>query len=57
METELNIRTEYWRKPIPTNKYDWEAWEDGTEETGPVGYGRTEDAAVEDLLEQIDEEL
>lgn len=57
METELKIITEHWPKPIPTRKYDYEAWVDGKEETGPVGYGLTEDAAVEDLLEQIDEEL
>lgn len=52
-----NIITEYWPKPIPIRNYDWQAWVDGREESGQVGQGATEDAAVEDLLEQIDEEL
>jgi hypothetical protein len=43
------VKTDYWRKPIPTDKFDWSAWVDGQEEWGS-GFGPTEQDAVADLL-------
>lgn len=42
--------------PIPIRSFDWAAWEDGREEFGPYGRGSTREAAVADLLEQLEEE-
>lgn len=48
------IRTEYWRKPGPTTKFDWSASFDNDEPNDDgqmaVGYGATEQEAVDDLL-------
>jgi len=44
------IITEYWAKPIPPRQFDWTATFDGYEPSGPVGYGRTEQEAIDDLL-------
>lgn len=49
------VRTEYWRKPGPTNKFDWSAVRDSYEPPMPVGYGATEQEAVADLLMLEDE--
>lgn len=54
----MNIKTELWYKPIPTNKYDWSAYDDDTyggDPGEPVGYGATEQEAIADLLTQIEE--
>ena len=50
------ILTEYWAKPIPMRQYDWAAWYDGKEESGPYGYGRTEAEAIADLKQWEDDE-
>lgn len=65
--TTSQIVTTYDPKPIPGRAFDWSAtttnfdasWEGS--ETGyvanePVGYGATEQAAVQDLKEQLDEQ-
>lgn len=56
----MKIVTDHWRKPIPTNKFDWCAVDsdtfDGAPDTHPpcpIGYGSTEAEAIADLLEQI----
>jgi hypothetical protein len=53
------IVTDFWRKPIPTAAYDWSAVTedyDGAEDSHcPIGHGATEEAAIADLLEQIEE--
>lgn len=54
----MKIVTDYWRKPIPTNAYDWTATlddYDGTEDAGPqpIGYGATEQAAINDLRDRL----
>ena len=65
---ELVVRTEYWAKPDPCRKFDWEAWDDLTLDGAPdaghlahiVGYGATEAEATADLIAQHlehDEEL
>jgi hypothetical protein len=48
------ISTEYIHPPIPIRSHDWRAWEDGTVETGPFGYGTTDQEAIDDLREQIE---
>lgn len=54
----MKIRTDYWRKPIPTSAYDWSAVDDDTYDGAPdsgnrnqIGYGATEEAAIADLME------
>lgn len=51
------IKTSYWAKPIPTNALDWSAIDDSTYdgEGCPVGYGATEQEAIDDLLEQMED--
>lgn len=48
------IVTDYWRKPGPTNKFDWSAHFDNDEPNDDgqmsVGYGATEQDAIDDLL-------
>ena len=47
---EKTIRTEYEPKPIPFRCFDWMAWYEGYEDEGmAVGYGATEQEAIEDL--------
>lgn len=54
------IRTDYWRKPGPTNQFDWSACfeDDEPNDNGSMlaGYGATESAAIEDLLRLVAEE-
>ncbi len=54
------IRTDYWAKPIPLRQFDWTAVDDDTYDGAPdshcpIGYGATEQDAIDDLLIQIDE--
>jgi hypothetical protein len=57
----MNIRTEFWAKPIPTTSLDWSAIDydtyDGAPDSGPrarlIGYGPTEEDAIADLHNQI----
>jgi hypothetical protein len=39
--------------PIPVRQFDWSAVFDGYEPGGPIGFGKTEQDAIDDLL-QID---
>jgi len=50
------IVVEYVNPPIPIRVYDWCAWIEGEQETGPWGYGKNEEAAVKDLLECLQDE-
>ena len=60
----MRIETSYWRKPIPTDKYDWSAIDSDTYDGAPDasglarahGFGATEREAIEDLEEQLQEE-
>jgi len=45
----MKIITAYVNPPIPTRSCDWIAYQDGTVEEGPYGYGFTELEAIEDL--------
>lgn len=50
----IKIRTENVYPPIPVRDYDWSAVDDNTYEPGcPIGWGRTEQAAIDDLIEQL----
>lgn len=52
----MNIQTEFVNPPIPNRNFDWRAIDVDTydEETGkPAGYGRTEQAAIADLMGQL----
>jgi hypothetical protein len=44
------IKTDFIFPPIPPRQYDWVAYFDGDEESGPRGYGETEKEAVDDLV-------
>jgi len=49
------IITEYWAKPIPQRQFDWSAVDADYEGGNPIGYGRTEQEAIADLKEQLDD--
>jgi len=49
------IVTEFVYPPIPDRRFDWEAHLDGDEENGPYGYGDTEEKAIQDLRDQLNE--
>lgn len=47
------IVTDFTYPPIPLRQFDWLAWFDGQED-GLQGTGPTEQEAIDDLLEQVD---
>jgi hypothetical protein len=47
---EPTIVTRYWVKPIPLRSFDWSAVTDQYEPGDPIGYGRTEAEAINDLI-------
>lgn len=49
------IRTSYVCPPIPWRHVDWEAVEDDYDESRPIGRGATEQAAIDDLKQQLAE--
>ncbi len=53
----MKIVTEFVYPPIPIRSFDWLAIDDDTYDglTGPMGWGTTEQAAIDDLLEQLEE--
>ncbi len=53
----MKIRTHFDPKPIPDRSCDWSAYDEETYEPGaPLGFGETEEEAIADLEEQIEEE-
>lgn len=46
------IVTAYEFPPIPIRNYDWSASREDWDEGDLIGYGRTEQEAIDDLLEQ-----
>lgn len=46
------IQTHYQPPPIPFRCYDWSAVKEGYEPGDPIGYGKTEQAAIDALNEQ-----
>ncbi len=49
------IRTEYWPKPIPISNFDWSATTEDYDLGPPIGYGRTEAEAINDLILQLED--
>jgi hypothetical protein len=50
----MQIKTEFWQPPIPIRDFDWVAIDADTYELGsPMGTGKTEQEAIDDLLEQL----
>lgn len=57
----FNIRTNYEFPPIPVRTFDWSAIDDDTydgaeDSSCPIGRGRTEQEAIDNLLEQIEDD-
>lgn len=54
----LTVRTHNEYPPIPCRKFDWCAVDDSTYEPGcAIGWGATEQEAIEDLLLDIEERV
>jgi hypothetical protein len=49
----MKVITTYVRPPVPTTQYDWCAYIEDQEETGPYGRGATEVEALKDLCVQL----
>lgn len=65
----MRIKTDFVYPPIPDRSMDWCAWDAATydpgdqdQETGryhggsPLGHGPTEQAAIDDLMQQLEEQ-
>ena len=50
------IETSFVYPPIPIRTCDWQATFDNYEPGDPIGWGATEQEAIEDLLAQVDDE-
>jgi hypothetical protein len=51
----VNISTDFIYPPIPDRRFDWCAVDGDTYEAGClIGYGRTEQEAIADLIEQAE---
>ena len=50
----MKILTEYVFPPIPLRDFDWSAVTDNYEPGCPIGYGRTEEEAIADLMAEIE---
>ena len=46
------IITSYECPPIPVREYDWSASRENWDLDEPIGYGRTEQDAIDDLIEK-----
>ena len=51
------IHVEFIYPPIPDRSFDYQATFDGYEPGCPIGHGPTEQAAIDDLHEQFEEDL
>ncbi len=54
---EVKITTHLVYPPIPIRDFDWQATADDYEPGQPCGWGETEQDAIADLLEQIEDLL
>lgn len=52
----IKIVTDHQYPPIPYRNMDWVAFEDGKEEDGIYGYGKTEQEAIDDLLDNLEQQ-
>jgi hypothetical protein len=55
LKPQPRIVTTHVNPPIPIRTSDWCACVEGTEEDGPYGWGRTEEEAIADLQEKLDD--
>lgn len=55
----IRVRTEHVYPPIPVREWDWSAVDDKTYDGpgNPIGWGRTEQAAIDDLINQIQDSI
>lgn len=52
----VSIKTQCIQPPIPTRGFDWAAWDDNKgADCSPIGRGATEQAAIDDLMEQLED--
>ena len=56
MSAARKIVTSYLNPPIPTRQFDWCAHFDGEEEAGGYGYGATEAEAIQDFVDNCEED-
>jgi hypothetical protein len=57
----IKVRTTFEYPPIPVRSFDWSAIDDDTydgadDSNCPIGHGATEQDAIADLLDQIEED-
>lgn len=50
------IKTSHVYPPIPVRAFDWCAWFDDTGEEGLTGNGTTEQEAIADLIERLEDQ-
>lgn len=56
--SKIKIRTENVYPPIPVREWDWSAVDDNTYEPGcPIGWGRTEQAAISALVDELQDNM
>jgi hypothetical protein len=51
----MKIITSYDFPPVPLRRFDWSAYLEAYEPGAPLGHGATEEAAIADLLEQLEQ--
>lgn len=56
----MKIRTEFVYPPIPDRSFDWVATDDDTYDGAedshcPIGFGATEQEAIDDLISQLED--
>jgi len=51
----MPIVIRYDPKPISNREFDWSAVPENYDLGSPIGYGRTKQEAVDDLLDQLEE--
>ena len=51
----MKIITEFVYPPIPNRNFDWSAVTDNYEPNDPIGYGKTEREAINDLLDLLED--
>ncbi len=49
------IITNFESPPIPIRNYDWSAWYEDYDEGDSIGFGKTEEEAIKDLIEKEEE--
>ena len=53
MENASNIVTSFNPPPIPARNFDWNAYVEGYEPGDPLGYGSTEEEAIQNLKDML----